>query len=256
MILPDRVIEVPGKGLLPPVYEPQIPAGMREDERVRVIPPSRPWGARNVADVNALFDGISPEDQRYWFLRDAYERKLPHGLEWAEMPMPGRWGDGLGLDLLENGTTFRFSAPASRIKLPSMWQPFGEVAMVVSRRLLDVLRALDADAIVSRTLVIRGRDNELVGDEYSIVDVVRNLTAIDIANSVIDYHGPSGGYPPTLSGYVSSRIRDDLDEDVAIFRQRSFTSNGGRMVIVSAKVRRALETASPSFSNMRFDACG
>lgn len=188
MILPDRVIEVPGTGLLPPVYEPQIPARMRGDERVRVIPPSPPWGVRNAADVSAPFDDVSSKDQRYWFLRDAYKRELPHGLEWAERPGPGRWGDGLGLDLLANGTTFRFSAPASLIKLPSMWEPFGAVAMVVSRRLLDVLRALDADAIVSRTLVIRGRDNELVSDEYAIVDVVRNLAAIDIANSIIDYH--------------------------------------------------------------------
>ncbi|WP_242117877.1 imm11 family protein [Sphingomonas lacusdianchii] len=256
MILPDRVIEVPGTGLLPPVYEPQIPARMHEDERVRVIPPSAPWGVRNAADVSAPFDNVASKDQRYWFLRDAYERELPHGLEWAERPAPGRWGDGLGLDLLANGTTFRFSAPASRIKLPSMWEPFGGVAMVVSRRLLDVLSALDAGAIVSRTLVIRGQDNELVSDEYAIVDVVRNLAAIDIANSIIDYHGPSGGHPPHLSGYVSSRIRDDLGEEIAIFRQRSFASNGGRMVIVNAKVRQALNSASPRFSNMRFDVCG
>ncbi|PAX07885.1 imm11 family protein [Sphingomonas lenta] len=256
MIDPDRIIRIEGEGLLPPAYEPQIPAGMREDEKVRVIPPCPPWRSQTAAELVDVFHGRSPQDQRYWFFREAYESKLPDGMTWEGDPGPGQphFGSGCGLDRVPDNSVFRFHTSTARIKMPDLWNYRG--MLVMSGRLLELFREVDADALVWKRLLIRGKDGGTVPGDFYLVDVVRNIPAIDIANSIVEYRGPSGPYPPALVGYVSCRVRDDLDPSLHVFRQTKFGLSGGYRVIVSAALRRRLLDIKPSLTNMHFTACG
>lgn len=254
---PNRIIHIEGDGLLPPAYEPQIPADIKEDERVRVIPPSPPWRAVTSDDIILKMSGKSPQDQRYWFFHEAFERKLPP-YEWEGNPryVTGikLYGTGEGLDHVPDGTIFRFNTKKTGIALPDLWSGFG--LMIMEQRLLDLFIANDPDAIAYRSVSFQNNSGDIISNDYSIVDVVRNIPAVDIANSIVDYRGPQSGYPAFLAKYVSIRIRSDLDPAIHVFRQQGFAGSGNGQVIVSNEFRTRLEEIRPAFKNIRFAACG
>jgi hypothetical protein len=255
MIEPNRIIEIEGSGLLVPTYEPQIPAGIRPGEVVRVVPPCPPWRATSAADVTAIFDGQSPEDHRYWYLGESYDRKLPYVDRWEGDPgKPSRAGLGLGLERILASTVLHLSAPSGKVRFPDFRQHAG--LLIVSDRLLELWRRIDPSAIMATPVIIKGSDGQIVSDHHSFVDVVRNLAAIDIANSIVQYRGPHSGYPAHFAGTVSSRIRDDLDPSFGIFRQKLFGSDGGNRIIVSAMMRKHMDALRPKLSNVDFRACG
>lgn len=255
-LLPDRVISIPGEGLLPPCYEPQIPADIKENERVRVIPPSPPWRPVSSDDIILVMEEKSPQDERYWFFGSAHEEKLP-AFDWdfQSESKSKQLGSGNGLSSVPSDTIIRFAAHASEIRLPDLWAPFGGQAMLVSKELLHLMAQYDNAALEYRRVMMRSSDDIEISDYY-MVDVINNIHAIDVANSIVDYRGPVRSHPPRLQNYVSSKIRDDLDENFHIFRQKSFSGTGGYMVIVSKAFRDELISATPKFTNIRLDACG
>lgn len=254
MIEPNRIIQIEGDGLLPPVYEPQIPADIRPNEIVRVVPPCPPWVVKNAADMIAVFEGRSPEDHRYWRIGETYERRLPSLERWEGDPgLPLLAGRGLGLDKIPDSTVLHYESPAKRIRYPD-YQDFLDF-MIVSDRLLQLWQEVDPDAIVAKPIIIKGRDGEVASDRHFVVDVVRNLAAIDLANSIVQYRGPVNGYPAHYAGTVSTRIRDDLDPSFHIFREKFFNAEGGGSVIVSDTMRQHMDAVRPKLVNTAFSAC-
>lgn len=255
-LIPDRIIRNSGEGLLPTCYGPQIPADIRENERVRVIPPSPPWRPVSADDLIRVLEDNAPQDRRYWFIRSAHEEKLP-AFEW-DFQSECRskvFGSGNGLTSLPNDTTIRFKSHATKAKVPDLWTPFGDQVLLASKYLLDLMIQFHENALEHRRVTLRASDNSLIGEIY-VIDVVLNIPAIDIANSIVDYRGPVRNRPPALKGYVSCRIRDDLSDDVHLFRQISFSGSGGYLIITSDAFRRAVINSAPRLENIRFDACG
>lgn len=255
-LIPDRIVTIPGEGLLPACYEPQIPLDIKENERVRVIPPSPPWRPVSSEDLILVMEQKSPQDQRYWFIGSAHEERLP-SFEWDFAPHAKSkvLGFGEGLDSLPDDTVIKIDAPATKISLPDLWEPFGDQFMVASARLKAFIEAQSQNSIDSRRVIIRDSENSEIS-RYYFIDVIKNISAIDIANSIVDYRGAVRHHPPRLQKYVSSRIRGDIDPDLHIFRQKSFSGSGGYMVIVDDGFRAALIAQNPMLSNIRFDACG
>lgn len=255
-LIPDRIIRTSGEGLLPACYEPQIPADIRENERVRVIPPNPPWRPVSADDLIRVLEDNAPQDQRYWFIRSSHEEKLP-AFEW-DFQSDCRsevFGYGNGLNSLQNDTTIRFEGHVAEARVPDLWTPFGDQVLLASKYLLDLMIQFYETAIEYRRIILRASDNSLIGEIY-VIDVVLNIPAIDIANSIVDYRGPVRNRPPALKGYVSSRIRHDLSDDAHLFRQISFSGSGGYLIITSDAFRRAVIDATPRLESIRFDACG
>jgi hypothetical protein len=255
-LIPDRIVTIPGEGLLPACYEPQIPLDIKENERVRVIPPSPPWRPVSSDDLILVMQEKSPQDQRYWFIGSAHEESLP-SFEW-DFQSDSRSkaiGSGNGLDPLPNDTTIRFEGHAAKIEVPDLWTPFGDQVMLASKDLLDLMIRYHETAIEHRRVILRTSDRSFIGEIY-VIDVVKNIPAVDIANSIVDYRGSVRNRPPALTGYVSCKIRDDLSENMHVFRQISFSGSGGYLIITSDDFRRAVINAAPQLKNIRFDACG
>ncbi|GEM_PF-2718946 len=255
-LIPDRIIRTSGEGLLPTCYEPQIPSDIRENERVRVIPPSPPWRPVSADDLIRVFEDKAPQDQRYWFIRSADEEKLP-AFEW-DFQSDCRskvFGSGNGLNSLPNDTNIRFKSQAAKANIPDLWAPFGDQVLLASKYLLDLMIQFHETALEHRRVILRASDNSLIGEIY-VIDVVLNIPAVDIANSIVDYRGQTRNRPPALKGYVSCRIRDDISESVHLFRQISFSGSGGYLMITSDEFRRAVINAVPPLENIRFYACG
>lgn len=254
---PNRIIHVEGEGLLPPAYEPQFPADLKGNERVRVFPPSPPWHAVTSDDIILKMAGKSPQDERYWFFDEAFERKLPPS-DWEGNPWKatGRktYGSGRGLDDVPDGTILRFATRAKKVALPDLWSGYG--LMIMSTRLLDAFYAKDRDAIVGRQVILLNSEGDALSEDYYLVDIVRVIPAIDIPNSVVDYCGPSFGQHAFLSKYVSSRVRDDLDPNWHVFRQTGFFGTGCGQPIVSLEFRKYLQETKPFVRNISFNACG
>ncbi len=255
--MPSRRIMVPGQGLLPPAYEPQIPPDIAENETVLMMPPSPPWMPQDAADYERLAQQPQLQDDRYWRFDDALEVKLPDK-EWIDDPGNGlpAFGQGGGLERVAAGSRIVFAAPGGKVRMPDLYGFRG--MYVMGRRLLEAILAADAEGIVHKPAALLGSDGEPVPGEWSFVDVVRNLPLVDVANSVVAYTGPSGPYPAQLSAIRHPRLRDDIDPSLHIMRQLSFASVAtgrqvlGRNVVVSDALRRTLEAAVPAFKNLMF----
>lgn len=258
-MIADRVIRIPGEGLLPPSVEPLPPADLRPEERVQVIPPCPPWQPRTAAEVAAPYTGLPlPDlDTRYWRLEakdDPVLRSLEYDWENPPLKNPTWYGRGEGLDTLPDLSIFRLrSARKKKINLPDFWM--GANIFIANSRLLDLLLREDSEAIVHKPISFLSVEGEEVSRDYHFVDVVRNQKAVDYANSVIDYVGGpkyEGESSPSVSvTYVSSRIVNNLDANIQIFRQAELYG-GGRSFFVADQLRRRIEAASPSVRNISF----
>lgn len=259
---PTRTIHLPGEGLLPPSPEPMVPPDIGIKEIVRVVPPQPPhFPTKDEAYELAKNPSLPLFDRRYWKFKDALSQH-PTSLRqiWVNNPgVAGMYGMGRGLDCVAE--VIEFAVDGAKRKLPDLWESYG--LFIVSTRLLDLLRDIDPDAIVHRPIVMRDKAGELIDDEHHLMDVVRNIWAVDFANSIIDYRGSGRGadgraYPPTVSGYPSVRILGDLDPGFHIFRQVKDPrlwgpiGGGGSGCFVSDELKGHFETIKPKIRNLEF----
>ncbi|PSJ40784.1 imm11 family protein [Allosphingosinicella deserti] len=228
----ERQIYIEGSGLLPPSSKPIYPAGIKDDERIRVHPPVAP----------------SYDETRYWRLDDAY---TAHPNEttfaWKNDPQ-GLYGRGRGIGRLPDPCMFQFT-PKKRA-LPDLWR-HGSL-FVVSARLLDVFREVDPDAFEVRRITMMGDDGVVFDETYHFLDVIRTLEVVDYANSTIIYGGGgclSSGqrFDPFVSGYPSVRLLKDLDLPFHIFRHKN------QSVLVSNYLRERVLSMRPKARNVDFD---
>ena len=261
-MFPNRTIQIAGENLLPPSSKPLPPADIEADEVVQVNPPCPPWAPNSGQEITELLKNpyLPQFDRRYWTFRGGFEG-FPEDIEaisWDNEPGPGLpfFGSGHGMDRVPAEPLFTLRCRSADPLLPDLWEVGG--MFVVSRRLLALLLEWDPEAILHRRILMRDPAGELIHDEHYFVDVVRNLWAVDFANSVIKYHG--GGldqgrrYPPYPIGYPSVRILEGLNSDFHIFRQ-AWTSRfgeGGVNCIISDALMTRIEAAQPPFTNVRF----
>jgi hypothetical protein len=254
---PTREIRLPGEGLLPPSTKPLPPADIRPNERVRVIPPCPPWQPQTKEDLVALSkDPNLPQlDRRYWRMQDAFEDQ-PRGLivAWKNDPGTGapRYGSGYGVGRLPDVSVFEVKPEEAGLELPDFFQ--GNGLFAVSTRLLEILLEADADAIVHKPILFVDAAGTVFDDHHHYIDVVRNVEAVDFANSVVDYDAGDqyeGEDLPWISlGYVSSRMVD-LDPQIKIFRQKGLYG-GGRSCFVTDDLKQRIEAVSPPIRNVAF----
>lgn len=253
-LIPAREILVPGEGLLPPDPQPRPPADLKPEERVRVRPPCPPWQPRDAQEVAALFfdPRLPQQDSRYWRLQVNIGAEPRGGSSiWLNEPESKMWGGGDGLACLSDVNIVEVE-PASLVKRMPDLQRFYQCFMIRTR-LLRILQAADPAAIDHRPLLLQDSAGATLSEDFHVMDVTSNVDAVDYANSVIDYVGGTEfeGRPSATMTYVSSRIVDDLDPSIQIFRQRS-PYGAGRACFVADAVRRAIEAAKPKIKGLHF----
>lgn len=255
---PDRVVQLPGHGLLPPSPEPLPPPDIQLEERVRVVPPCPPWQPRDAIETGAWRRNPSafPFDGRYWVFR---ERRGKHPTDalfaWKNDPGAGQpaYGSGGGVDRIPDPALFEFKPRKRKGGLPDLWEGYG--LFHVSTRLLDILLEWDADALAHRRIVMREPGGEVFDEDHHFLDVVRNIPAIDYANSIVHYQGAEiyqgERYPPRPAHHSSVRLLDDIDPSFHLFRPaRSIW--GGLSAIVSDALKRRLEKVKPALRHIEF----
>lgn len=236
MSLFDRSIQMPGNALLPPSRGPLYPADLKDGESVLVRPPVAP----------------SPDDSRYWLMGDAYsQHPTETHFSWKNDPGPGLpvYGMGHGIDRLPNPSIYQFQPKVRKKGLPDFWEAHG--LLVVSTRLLDILLEVDADALVHKPIVMKNLQGEVFDEHHHFVDVIRNIDAVDFANSFIIYEG--GGhfregtrYQPRAASFPSVRLLSDIDPSFHIFRHQKCA------VMISDALKRQIGSVKPKFRNLAF----
>jgi hypothetical protein len=259
-VTPFRTVTIAGEQLLLQACEPQLPADIAFNERVRVVPPRPPWQPASAAEAVEFRrnpDRFPQFDGRYWRVFENNQHPTDSLWGWVNDPgngMPGV-GNGHGLDRVPPVVEFKFKPKARKLGLPDFWEKAG--VFVVSTRLLDVLLDVDPEAIVHRPVVMRDLDDVVFDEDHHLIDVVRVIPALDYANSVIEYRGPEHCrdevLPARVESWVSIRIRADMDESVHLFRQAVHHLPGvGGDFFVSAALKRRLEKMKPKPRNLRF----
>lgn len=256
-----RLVKLSGEKLLPPNCSPIIPEGIADEELVRVIPPLPPWSP---ADA---FEGMEfrknptrfPQfDDRYWQLAENNQHPTDTLFAWKNNPGSGTpiVGHGCGLDRVPPIAEFKFKPKARKLGLPDYWQMGG--VLVISSRILELLREVDASAIDYRPVRMSDLSGNVFDQDHFLVDVTRVVWAVDFANSTVEYHGAetyNGERSAARAGRVlNARFRDDMDSGWHIFRQRlsdvdDFASS---RCFVSKPLKRRLESLRPKPRNLRF----
>jgi hypothetical protein len=256
---PDRIVEVAGTGLLPPCTQPMPPADIGIEERVQVRPPCPPWQPKDAIEMGELRRNRAafPFDDRYWHFRERHGQHPTDTLfAWKNNPGPGLpvIGGGGGVDRIPEPAILEFKPRKRKRGLPDLWEGYGLFFM--SSRLIDILLEWDAPAIARRSVVMRDPDGNVFDEDHHLVDVVRNIPAVDFANSVVDYYGGQIYHgertPPRTMALVSVRIREDIDPSIHIFRQLNSWGTGYG-VAVSDSLKRRLENVKPALRHIAFD---
>jgi hypothetical protein len=108
---------------------------------------------------------------------------------------------------------------------------------------------------VHRKLLYCDPQGNIFDEGHHYVDVIRNVEAIDYANSIVGYISwdqPKGEKTPWVTAsHVSSRIIDNLDPSYRIFRQTNFRG-GGSGCFISDDVKQKIESLSPPIRNIAF----
>jgi hypothetical protein len=255
---PDRIVEVTGSGLLPTSIQPMPPGDIRLEERVRVIPPSPPWQPKDAIEMGELRRNRAafPVDDRYWRFRERLGQHPTDTLfAWKNNPGPGLpvTGGGGGVDRIPEPAILEFKPRKRKRGLPDLWEGYGLFFM--RSRLLDILLEYDPTAVARRRVVMRDPEGNVFDEDHHLVDVVRNIPAVDFANSVVDYHGgemhQGERTPPRALTLISVRIREDLDPSIHIFRQINSWGTGYG-VVVSDALKRRLEKVRPALRHIAF----
>lgn len=254
-----RTITVPGDALLPQDNAPRLPSDLAFGDYVRVVPPAPPWrpDAAEASAVRKRPERFPAFDCRYWQVVGNGQHPTDTLSGWVNDPGPGTpvIGHGHGLDRVPPVVEFSFTPRSRKQSLPDFWQLAG--AFVVSTRLRDLLLDADEAALVHKPIVMRDLDGALVDDDHHLMDVVRSLSAVDYANSIVDYLGPERHgeevFAPRVHSLRSVRFCDDLDPRHQVFRQTMHHPPGwGAGLFIAEALKARLERVKPSLRNLSF----
>lgn len=228
---PNRHIFIDGDAPLPPSRVPVPPADMQLNEVVMVHPPG-PIHTREGSD---------------YFQWDLQSGPLEFYIssDWVNEPPvpPAPPGDGRGFAQCEVPARYRMNAKAKSYRDAI---DINGTFCAMSPRLVTFLRDAVGDAIDVLPVRFERKDGTLLRDDYFFVDVVRRVTAIDWANSVVE-HRRWESVEEHVAWPVSIRTLDTVPADALLFRDD--VSN--RSLIHRSLVER-LMAVKPKFTGLSY----